>query len=150
MPIFTITYELRGQGKRFDYNAFAQELRKQRCFQIQGTTWLGSFANNATQVHNHFKALLDKSDSLMVAELFQHFCYTGGSTGVTRWLEANKPTPLPGAKPDETLEAGIARANAQRPIVDATAAKPAAKAKAPAKAAVKAAPAKKPAAKKAK
>lgn len=146
MPIFTITYELRGQGKRFDYNAFAQELRKQKCFQIQGTTWLGSFANNATQVHNHFKALLDKSDSLMVAELFQHFCYTGGSTGVTRWLEANKPAPLPGAKPDETLEAGLARARAQQPVVEAAAAaKPAAKAKAPAKAA-----AKKPAAKKAK
>jgi hypothetical protein len=146
MPIFVITYELRGQGKRFDYNRFAQELRNQKCFQIQGTTWLGSFANNATQVHNHFKGMMDKSDSLMVNELFQHFCYTGGATGVTRWLELNKPTPLPGNKADETLEAGIARAKAQQPAV-APPAKPAAKPRVAAKGVAKPA-AKKPEAKK--
>ena len=132
MAIFVITYELRGQGKRFDYNAFGEELRKQKCFQIQGTTWLGSFANNATQVHNHFKKLMDRADSLMVNELYQHFCYTGGATGVTRWLEMNPPAALPGAKPGETLEAGIARAKAAQSA-----------AAAPAKAPAKAAPAKK-------
>ncbi|WEK45946.1 MAG: hypothetical protein P0Y56_13045 [Candidatus Andeanibacterium colombiense] len=132
MPIFTITYDLRAQGKKFDYNPFAEELRKQRCFQIQNSTWLGSFANNATQVHNHFKKLLDSSDSLLVSELFQHFCYTGGAKNVTRWLEANKPTPLPGAKPEDTLEAGIARARAEQAPVKAAAKKPEAAAKRPA------------------
>jgi len=141
MPIFVITYELRGQAKRFDYQPFGAELRKQKCFQIQGTTWLGSFANNATQVHNHFKKLMERSDSLMVNELYQHFCYTGGATGVTRWLELNPPAALPGAKPGETLEAGIARARAKQsgaaaPVPQATKGP----AKAPARAAAKSAP----------
>lgn len=139
MPIFTISYELRGQAKGFNYTAFGQELQKQKCFQLQGTMWLGSFQNNATQIHNHFRKLMDPSDSLMVTELFQHFCYTGGSTGVTRWLELNKPTAIPGAKPEETLEAGIARSRQQQ----------AAQAKAAGAAAPSAAPAKAPAAAKA-
>ena len=152
MPIFTISYELRGQSKGFDYTAFGQELQKQKCFQLQGQMWLGSFQNNATQIHNHFRKLVDPSDSLMVAELFQHFCYTGGSTGVTRWLELNKPTALPGAKPEETLEAGIARSRQQQAkaagIAAPAKAPAAAKAKAPEKSAAKPAakaPAKKPA-----
>ncbi|MBO9601948.1 MAG: hypothetical protein J7496_05510 [Novosphingobium sp.] len=136
MPIFTITYELRAQGKKFDYNPFAQELRKQRCFRIQGNAWLGSFNNNATQVHNHFKKLMDKADSLLVAELFQHFCYTGAATNITRWLEANKPAALPGAKAEDSLEAGIARAKAEQGAATKPAApkQPAAKKPAAAKA----------------
>lgn len=141
MPIFTISYELRGQAKGFNYTAFGQELQKQKCFQLQGTMWLGSFQNNATQIHNHFRKLMDPSDSLMVTELFQHFCYTGGSTGVTRWLELNKPTAIPGAKPEETLEAGIARSRQQqasRGKAAGTAAPAPAKAPAAAKAPAKA------------
>ena len=130
MAIFMITYDLRGQGKKFDYTAFAQELRKQHCFQIQNSSWLGGFNNNATQVHNHFKKLLDKSDSLMVSELFQHFCYTGAATGVNKWLEANKPAALPGAADAPIVQAGVANEAPAAEAAKPAAKKPAAKAKA--------------------
>ena len=134
MAIFVITHDLRGQGKKFDYAPFVQELRTQKCFQIQAGTWLGSFANNATQVHNHFKKLMDGGDSLLVNELYQHFAYTGRAKQIAKWLELNPPSPLPGNKPDDTLEAGIARAKAEQasatPPAQPAAKKPAAKKKA--------------------
>jgi hypothetical protein len=122
MAIFVITYDLRGQGKKFDYAPLVQELRTQKCFQIQAATWLGSFANNATQVHNHFKKLMDGGDSLLVNELYQHFAYTGRAKQIAKWLELNPPTPLQGDKGD----AGIARAQAEQAAA-APAAQPAAK-----------------------
>ena len=59
MAIFVITHDLRGQGKKFDYAPFVQELRTQKCFQIQAGTWLGSFANNATQAYELAKKSYD-------------------------------------------------------------------------------------------
>jgi len=108
MPIFTISYELR--NKSHDYRPFAQELKKQKCFPIQGNMCLASFANNATEVHNYLRRLMDKNDSLMVAELHQHFCYTGAAKNVAKWLELNPPAALPKMKADETLAAGVKRA----------------------------------------
>ena len=129
MAIFTITFDLRGQGKKFDYTPFVEELRKQRCFQIQNSTWLGGFANDATQVHNHFRQLLDKSDSLLVSELFQHFCYTGSATGVDKWLAANKPAALPGA-PDAPVRTVLPGQAAPAEAPKPAAKKPTAKTKA--------------------
>ncbi|WP_336981874.1 hypothetical protein [Altererythrobacter fulvus] len=120
MPIFVITFDARkAAGKQHDYNAFANELKKQKCLQIQNGTFLGSFNNTATQVHNHFRKFLHKVDSLLVNEMVQHFAYTGGAKNIAKWLELNPPAKLEAAK-DEA----------------ASAAKPAAKAakKAPAKA----------------
>ena len=108
MPIFTINYELR--NKSHDYRPFAQELKTQKCFQIQGNMCLGSFANDATQVHNYLRRLMDKNDSLMVAELHQHFCYTGAAKNLAKWLELNPPAALPKVSAEETVAAGVKRA----------------------------------------
>lgn len=138
MPIFTITHELRNATGKHDYTALAQELNKQKCFQIQGTTWLGSFANDATQVHNFFRRFMDKSDGLLVAELHQHFCYTGAAKGVTRWLELNPPAPLPNVQQDKAATAAAAKGEASEALAAKTAAKTAPKtAKSAAKATAK-------------
>lgn len=124
MPIFSITYDVRTvQGNKHDYTAFLQEFKTQKCLQIQRGTYLGSFNNTAAQVHNHFKKLMDKPDSLLVSELVQHFAYTGAAKNIGKWLELNPPAKLTAAKA------------AAAPAAEA---KPAAKAKAPAKAKAKA------------
>lgn len=120
MPIFTITYDLRNQSQH-DYQAFAQELKKQKCFQIMTNTCLGSFANNATQVHNHFRKLLDKGDSLLVAELHQHFAYTGRQTALKKWLELNPPAALPNA--DGAAKEAKPAGNGSKPAAKTAAAK---------------------------
>ncbi|HTN15611.1 MAG TPA: hypothetical protein VL094_12485 [Sphingomonadaceae bacterium] len=124
MPIFLITYDVRNaQNNKHDYTGFLQEFKKQKCLQIQRGTYLGSFNNTAAQVHNHFKTLMDKPDSLLVSELVQHFAYTGAAKNIGKWLELNPPAKL-----------GVAT-EAPAPSAEA---KPAAKAKAPAKAKAKA------------
>lgn len=128
MPIFTITTELRNATGKHDYTALAQELNKQKCFQIQGTTWLGSFANDATQVHNFFRRFMDKADGLLVAELHQHFCYTGAAKGITKWLELNPPAALPNVAQDKAPTAATTKSADKAATSEAPAAKPAAKA----------------------
>ncbi|KPL69485.1 hypothetical protein SZ64_16070 [Erythrobacter sp. SG61-1L] len=119
MSIFVITFDARkAADKQHDYTAFANELKKQKCLQIQRGTFLGSFNNSATQVHNHFRKFVHKVDSLLVNEMVQNYAYTGAAKNIAKWLELNPPAKLEVAKDDA-----------------APAAKPAAKAakKAPAK-----------------
>jgi hypothetical protein len=96
MPIFTISFELRNQSKAHDYNPLLQELQAQKCHPLMQNQWLGSFNNNATQVHTHFKKLLDKADRLMVAELTRHYAYSMAMANCNKWLEANPPADYKG------------------------------------------------------
>jgi len=96
MPIFTISFELRNESKKHDYDALKKELQAQKCHPLMQNQWLGSFNNNATQVHTHFKKLLDKSDRLMVAELAQHYAYSNAMTNCNKWLAANPPADYKG------------------------------------------------------
>lgn len=138
MAIFTISYDLVNKSGKQDYKQLLAELQKQKCFRLQSTVWLGAFSNNATQVHNHFKSFLGEGDRLIVAELFQHFAYSGVPRGANKWLELNKPTALPDGGP------------AAKQAKPAAAKKPADKAAPAKKAPAKKAPAKKAPAKAAK
>lgn len=91
MPIFTIALERRNPGGQFDYQPLVQELQAQKCFPLWENFWLGSFNNNATQLHNHFKRLLHEADRLAVCEMTNHFCYSNVVNGANRWLELNPP-----------------------------------------------------------
>lgn len=91
MPIYTITYQKLSKGNKAKYKELEDELAKQRCFKLAEGLWLGSYSNNATQLHQWIKSALDRDDPLMVAELPAHFCYSSMSKGCNRWLELNPP-----------------------------------------------------------
>jgi hypothetical protein len=91
MPIFTIVFERRGLAASHDYQPLLRELQGQKCFPLWENAWLGSFENNATQVHNYFKRLLAEADRLAVCEMTNHFCYSGVVQGANQWLELNPP-----------------------------------------------------------
>ncbi len=96
MPIFTISFELRNQSKTHDYQPLLNALKEQKCHPLMQNQWLGSFHNNATQVHTFFKGLLDKTDRLMVAELQQHYAYSNAMRDCNKWLELNPPAQYKG------------------------------------------------------
>jgi hypothetical protein len=105
MPIFTITFERRNPGGQHDYQPLMQELQAQKCFPLFETAWLGSFNNDATQIHNHFKRLMHEADPLVVCEMTNHFCYSNAVEGANRWLELNPPAGgLEGAHVPENVE----------------------------------------------
>jgi hypothetical protein len=152
MAIFTIVFERRG-GASHDYQPLLAELQAQKCFPLWESAWLGSFENNATQVHNYFKRLMADADRVVVCEMSNHFCYSGVVQGANKWLELNPPSGgLEGARAPEPAALAPAAAPPPRKFAPAKAAagKAAAK-KAPAKAKAAAArnapPAAKPAAK---
>ena len=134
MPIFTITFERRNPGGQHDYQPLMQELQGQKCFPLWETAWLGSFNNNATQIHNHFKRLMHEADRLAVCEMTNHFCYSNAIEGANRWLELNPPAgglegarvPAPAAKA-ESAAAGNQAAAKKAPAKKSAAKKPAAK-----------------------
>lgn len=134
MPIFTIVFERRSPAGSHDYQPLLSQLQAQKCFPLWENAWLGSFENNATQVHNYFKRLMSEADRIAVCEMTNHFCYSGVVQGANKWLELNPPA------------GGLEGARAPEP---STAPKPAAKkaAGAASKAAVAKEPAKKPPAK---
>jgi hypothetical protein len=76
MPIFTIAFERRNSRGNHDYRPLFQELQAQKCFPLFETSWLGSFNNDATQIHNHFKRLMHEDDPLVVCEMTNRFCYS--------------------------------------------------------------------------
>lgn len=136
MPIFTIVFERRNPAGNHDYQPLLQQLQAQKCFPLWENAWLGSFENNATQVHNYFKRLLAEADRVMVCEMTNHFCYSGVVQGANRWLELNPPAGgLDGAHAPELA------APAEQPANKAAPAKAAATKAAP-KAPAKKAPAK--------
>ena len=91
MPIFIITFDRRNPGGQFDYQPLIQELQAQKCFPLWENLWLGSFDNDATQLHNYFKRLMHEADRLAVCEMINHFCYSNAVEGANRWLELNPP-----------------------------------------------------------
>jgi hypothetical protein len=97
MPIFTISFELRNQSKNHNYQPLVDALKEQKCHPLMQNQWLGSFNNNATQVHTYFKGLLDKGDRLMVAELQQHYAYSNAMRDCNKWLELNPPVQYRGS-----------------------------------------------------
>jgi hypothetical protein len=109
MPIFTISFELRNQSKKHDYNPLLKELQAQKCHPLMQNLWLGSFNNNALQVHEHFKQLIEKTDRLLVCEMTKHYAYSAAMPNCNKWLELNPPAELPGqvsaAKPAARVEA---------------------------------------------
>ena len=128
MPIFTIFFERRNPGGKHDYDPLMQELQKQKCFPLWESAWLGSFNNNATQIHQYFKGLMHESDRLAVCEMTNHFCYSNAIDGANRWLQLNPPAGgLEGAYEPESV------APAQAPAREKAATKKAAAKKAPAK-----------------
>ncbi len=140
MPIFTISYDLVNKSEDKEYKELMLEMRKQRCFRMQNTVWLGAFNNSATQIHNHFRKFLEKTDRLFVAELPQHFAYTGVPKGANKWLELNPPRKLSIVEEDTANESG-------EPAAATAEEKPAAKKPAAKKPAAKKVPAKKETAK---
>ncbi|HSG33901.1 MAG TPA: hypothetical protein VLA37_05150, partial [Sphingomonadaceae bacterium] len=91
MPVYTITFELNGEGGKRDYAGLVEELKKQRCHPVLRNHWLGSFKNSAVQVQNHFRKLIGKTDRIMVAELFRHYAYANSLPNCSKWLELNPP-----------------------------------------------------------
>jgi hypothetical protein len=91
MPIFTISFERSNPGGNHDYKPLLAELQAQKCFPLWETVWLGSFSNDATQVHNHFKKLMTDADRLAVCEMTNHFCYSNAVPGANKWLKLNPP-----------------------------------------------------------
>jgi len=81
MPIFTIAFERRNSRGNHDYRPLFQELQAQKCFPLFETSWLGSFNNDATQIHNHFKRLMHEDDPLVVCEMTNRFCYSNAEQG---------------------------------------------------------------------
>jgi hypothetical protein len=96
MPIFTLSFELRNETKKHDYKPLIAEMQAQKCHPLMQNVWLGSFNNNATQIHTHFRKLLDKGDRLMVAELQQHYAYSNSMPNCNKWLELNPPAQYKG------------------------------------------------------
>ena len=102
MPIFTILFERRDPAGTHDYRPLLSELQGQKCFPLWDNAWLGSFQNNATQVHNYFKRLLAEADRIAGCEMTNHFCYSGVVPGANKWLELNPPAGgLDGARSPE-------------------------------------------------
>lgn len=137
MPIFVITFDAPNvPGKQHDYTPFANELAGQKCLQIQSGTFLGSFKNTATQVHNHFRKFLHNADSLLVNEMVQHYAYSGKAKNIAKWLELNPPAKLSStqAAPAAEPAAKTADAEASEPAAKPAAKKPAKAAPAKAKA----------------
>lgn len=128
MPIFVITFDApNAAGKQHDYTPFANELAAQKCLQIQRGTFLGSFHNTATQVHNHFRKFLHNIDSLLVNEMVQHYAYTGKAKNIAKWLELNPPAKLPSAPADPAAQPApeTAKAEESKPAAKPAAKKPA-------------------------
>jgi hypothetical protein len=128
MPIFTISFELRNQSKNHDYKPLLNALKEQKCHPLLQNQWLGSFHNNATQVHTFFKGLLDKTDRLMVAELQQHYAYSNAMRDCNKWLELNPPAHYKGPDTIGGQPAPAKKAPAENPDKPAAAGKKKAKA----------------------
>jgi hypothetical protein len=149
MPIFTIVFERRNPAGNHDYQPLLRELQGHKCFPLWESAWLGSFENNATQVHNYFRRLLAEADRVVVCEMTNHFCYSGVVQGANHWLELNPPAggvegaqepgavapreapakkaaPTPAAKRAPSKPPAQAGAESRRPAVKKAAAKAAA------------------------
>lgn len=91
MAVYVICYDLVNERGSHDYKPLWNRLEELDCHKTQYSVWLGSFTNSAKEVHDHFKAYLDKDDRLMVSELTNEHWYSNAMAGTNEWLVRNPP-----------------------------------------------------------
>lgn len=91
MTVYLVIYDLNKEESSADYKPLLDELRRLGCHRFQASAWLANLDGTASEVHDHFKALMDSNDSLWVNRLSKTYTYSGARSGTKDWLRENPP-----------------------------------------------------------
>ncbi|NSY48466.1 CRISPR-associated protein Cas2 [Agrobacterium tumefaciens] len=91
MPPFIVTYDLVKEESSEDYKPLIEDLKERGAQRYQLSCWLVNLDNTAAQVYDHYKAMLDSNDKLMVSELTDNHKQAGNFKGTNDWIKNNPP-----------------------------------------------------------
>jgi hypothetical protein len=94
MSIYTLTYDLRNETGRQDYQPLYDEMKRLDAHRTQYSVWLLNTSSSVVAVHDHFRQFLDKDDRLHVVRMFRdEYHYSVAMPGTNDWLKRNPPEP---------------------------------------------------------
>ena len=91
MTTYALAYDLINEKGSHDYEPLWAELKRLKGHRTQYSLWLLSVNNTAKELHDHFKAYLDKDDRLWVLELTKIHHFSNAMAGTNDWIKNNPP-----------------------------------------------------------
>ncbi|UXT64143.1 CRISPR-associated protein Cas2 [Agrobacterium tumefaciens] len=91
MPPFIVTYDLVKEESSDAYRPLIDDLKKRGAQRYQASCWLVSLDNTAEEVYDHYNAMLDDNDKLMVSELTWNHKQARNFKGTNDWIKNNPP-----------------------------------------------------------
>jgi CRISPR/Cas system-associated endoribonuclease Cas2 len=91
MPPFIVTYDLVKEESSADYKPLIDDLEARGGHRYQASCWLVDLNNTASEVYDHYKAMLDSNDKLMVSQLTRNHKQAVNFKGTNDWIKNHPP-----------------------------------------------------------